>query len=678
MSIINLPQNSNILYSTSIPNSTFNEVPYEFTTNPENTNIFIVNNSTYFSNQITIKLTSNTSTIYEDTILLQPQQLYILNNIKDTVNNSNVIVHITVQGYGETYFYAVQNSNFNNTNPNTPSVSMLPDYNNLNIPNSPDTNVVVNNSYLPLGSTPNPFSLTQTTNSGYIYCDNVKYTIYPYTNTYPNNSDTYEYVNSSGYINRISVANGATAPTTPSGYVPFQKVVTQSLSTPNAPLGNVVSGGSLAAGTYDYQIVMKNNTGNSLPSQSLSITLSSTGSVDLAWRLVPYTTSVDIYRNGYYLATVDGQTYTDTGTATTSQAVPTTNTSGFVAYNVPLYNVINTNNNKVINLGLFGPQLNTDITALLLGVLEYASSIYESSFYYTQYSMQPSYLINAVKVVIPDGQYYISEGVTIPSGITLDFEGLLINNCLDLYTPPLTFGPGSFSNSIQLNANNKYGIVIGQASQQNNIHIGSIRIANVGGTYNSVLNMGQQGVTLTGYDITIFTLQVFLGSIGLSLYQASDVRIGRAIIVGPYQGFEIIYSEQVGIDYLDMDTPTGLAGMIDSSHDLMINGVLWINGSSYGGSANTRAFLNIGSQSASNIVAGLNLRLNLLNCGDIPLSVENIDQSVIDVVVGTGNLYTGTNYPPQSVISYGSNVGSGFLLKGTAVIPTTSNWANGI
>jgi hypothetical protein len=328
-------------------------------------------------------------------------------------------------------------------------------------------------------------------------------------------------------------------------------------------------------------------------------------------------------------------------------------------------------------LGTFGPAQNSDITALLLGLLEYGVSIYQGGQYFTQYGEQPSSLINAVRVVVPDGQFKVSQSITVPEGITLDFDGLVISDVLDLYTPCFIWGIGSFSNEIQVNANNGSGVQLGQSGAQNNIHLGNIRIANVGGIYNTELNLGQQGLTLLGYNITVGTAQVYLGSIGLVLHQASDVRIGRILIVGPYQGIELMESEHVGIDFIDVDTPTGLAGYIDSCHDLTMNGTMWINSSSYGGSANTRAFLNIGSQSGGNIVAGMRCTLNLLNCGDIPISVANIDQSLIDVVVGPGNLYTGAQYPPQSVISYGTGVGLGFTLRGTAVIPTTTNWDNG-
>jgi hypothetical protein len=54
-----------------------------------------------------------------------------------------------------------------------------------------------------------------------------------------------------------------------------------------------------------------------------------------------------------------------------------------------------------------------------------------------------------------------------------------------------------------------------------------------------------------------------------------------------------------------------------------------------------------------------------------------MDQSIIDVVVGSGNLFKGTNYAPTSVVTYGSGVGEGLLVRGSAVIPPATNWNNG-
>ena len=536
------------------------------------------------------------------------------------------------------------------------------------------------NNFLPIGNVPLPAeaSLTQTTPGGYFNYNGEIYEIPTHTKTYSAGTDTYEYVDSMGNITYLEVSSGSAPPVTPVGTVPFQKVSTTILDTPSAPMGvaSTSTTSSMSAGVYDYQIVAINPSGNSLPSPTLSLTIAANGAADLAWRLVPYQTLTEIYRNGNLLTTVTGQTYTDTAVSATGGALPSTNTSNFVYVSTPLYDVINTVNNKVINLGLFGPLQGTDITALLLGCLNYASSIYKSSSYNTEYGSQPSSLMNAVRVVIPDGQFEISQSIVVPSGITLDFDGLIINNLSDVFTPCIIWGIGSFSNMIQVNANSNSGIQLGTYSTQNNIRFGGIRIASGGQIYNSILGISQVGVFISGYNVTIDTIQTYTANIGLELSNASDVRIGRCISVGCATGLSLSGCEQVGIDFIDVDSPQYLAAVIDSSHDITITGTAWINDISYGGSANAHNFIQIGTYSSAQPLAGLNLRFNILNCGSIPLSVSNIDQSHIDVVVGTGDLFTGTSSPPQSVISYGPSVGNGFLLTGTAVITTASNWAN--
>ncbi len=536
-------------------------------------------------------------------------------------------------------------------------------------------------TYFPLGQPPlaSVASLTQTTPSGYINYEGFTYQVPTYTSTYAASSDTYEFLNMMGGIDTAVVSNGAKAPMTPMGDIPFQKVSTTFLDTPAAPAGtaSTSSSSSMPSGTYDYQIVALNASGNSLPSATLSLSVATSGSVSLAWRLVPYQTSTQIYRNGALLTTVTGQTYTDTAASASGAAPPTTNTSNFVYRTTPLFNAVDTRTDKVVNLGIFGPSQGSDITALLLGCLDYGVSLYQGGSYNTEHGAQPAYLMNGVRVVIPDGQFVISQPITVPPGITLDFDGLLTNSLSDQFTPCITWGMGSFSNLIQVNANSNSGIQLGTATTQNNIRFGGVRVASVGQVYNPVLALNQVGLMMSGYNITADTLQIDTANLGLYLLNASDIRIGRCLVVGCTTGFTLSGCEQVGIDFIDVDSPQYLGATIDSSHDVVINGTAWLNDTGYGGSANTRNFIQIGAySSASNSVAGLNLKLSLLNCGDIPLSVANIDQSHVEVIVGTGDLYTGSNYPPQSVVSYGANVGSGFLLTGTAVIPTASNWNN--
>ena len=525
---------------------------------------------------------------------------------------------------------------------------------------------------LPLGQVPLTASLTQQTTGGYFSSGGQVYEVLTYSATYAASSDTYEYVNSERGTTSITVDTGADAPATPSGYVPFQKVSTTYLEAPEAPVASATTGGSLTSGSYTYQTVMVNASGNSLPSSGTSVTVAASGAVDLAWRVVPYATEVQLYRDGNLLytattGTASGQSYTDTGTATSSTALPTENTSNFVYKSTPLYDVVNELDGKVIHLARFAPYQFQDVTALLLGLMEYGRSIYQGASYNDG--------INGVRIIVPDGFFSIGQPVTVLEGITLDCDGYLVNKCGDIFSPCLSFGVGAFSNELQVEGNGNSGVFIGESTTQVSTHFGNVRIQGCGLTYNSVMGMGQTALLMSGYNLTIGSLQIYQGNVGLSMYQASDVRIGRVIIIRSSTGLSMSACEQVGINYIDIDTPGYQAASIDSSQDIFMRGVLWINEQNYTGSANANTFLQIGKYtSSSNPNSALNLQLNLLNCGTEPVYVANTTESIINVIVGKGGQ---TAYPPQSVITYGTDIDPSFLLTGTASIPSSGNWNNG-
>ena len=127
-------------------------------------------------------------------------------------------------------------------------------------------------------------------------------------------------------------------------------------SAPPIPVLAKVTGGTLAAGTYTYEITVTNGTGETLPSYSAAITLSAGDhaanlrSISVTWTgvspypaAVPGATHYNVYgRVGGSLGLMsDGTaipaattTYTDTGSGTVGVAPPVTNTAGVAASDV--------------------------------------------------------------------------------------------------------------------------------------------------------------------------------------------------------------------------------------------------------------------------------------------------------------------------------------------------------
>lgn len=94
-----------------------------------------------------------------------------------------------------------------------------------------------------------------------------------------------------------------------------------------------ISTGSLAAGTYYYQVSASNNQGESLPGAEVSATLSATGEVILSWSAVTGASTYYVYRASAsgaetLLGSTNALTYTDTGAATPSAVPPNANQSG--------------------------------------------------------------------------------------------------------------------------------------------------------------------------------------------------------------------------------------------------------------------------------------------------------------------------------------------------------------
>ncbi len=148
-------------------------------------------------------------------------------------------------------------------------------------------------------------------------------------------SDNYLALSTSGTLSVQSVANGATAPTAPANAIQIAKVVTDPIVSPEPTLAASTAAGTLASGTYEYQLVAHDATGYGLPSALVSITTSATGEVVLTWTNPNNATSMDIYGRvsgsiGLLASGVTGTTWTDTGAATVGAAPPTSATSNAI------------------------------------------------------------------------------------------------------------------------------------------------------------------------------------------------------------------------------------------------------------------------------------------------------------------------------------------------------------
>lgn len=108
------------------------------------------------------------------------------------------------------------------------------------------------------------------------------------------------------------------------------------ISAPAAPtLTTSTTGGSLAAGSYNYRVTALNAYGQTLASPEAASNIATTGTtstVTISWGAVPGASSYKVYGRTpggelYIAAVTSGTTYTDTGAITPSGALPSSNTT---------------------------------------------------------------------------------------------------------------------------------------------------------------------------------------------------------------------------------------------------------------------------------------------------------------------------------------------------------------
>ncbi len=194
---------------------------------------------------------------------------------------------------------------------------------------------VVNGLTIPV---PSPISPTGDLQTGVAYIIGQRNVLSAaVANTYPQASDTYVDMSNTGTLTYASVANGGTEPAVTANSLRLNKVVTSITPPPAAPtLASSTAAGTLAAGTYEYELVGNDGTGNTLPSGSTSITTSATGEVTVSWAFPTNITSMDVYGRvsgslGLLASGITATSWTDDGSVAVGAAPPTAATSNYIS-----------------------------------------------------------------------------------------------------------------------------------------------------------------------------------------------------------------------------------------------------------------------------------------------------------------------------------------------------------
>ena len=191
---------------------------------------------------------------------------------------------------------------------------------------------------------PSPASLTMTIPAGTAFVLGQRTLLQAaVADTYPASSDTYFSMTNTGQVAYTSVANGAAAPAAPANAINLLKVVTSPIGYTQPSLMLSTAAGSLAAGTYEYQVIAYDATGYGLAPLAV-ITTASTGEIVLTWVAPLNAISYDVYGRipgslGLLASGITALTFTDDGSITPGAAAPTVATSNAIQSITPLVDV---------------------------------------------------------------------------------------------------------------------------------------------------------------------------------------------------------------------------------------------------------------------------------------------------------------------------------------------------
>lgn len=294
------------------------------------------------------------------------------------------------------------------------------------------------------------------------------------------------------------------------------------------------------------------------------------------------------------------------------------------------------------NFGAVGDGTTDDTTAFE-DAIDYAVTVVTSASY-----------LGKITLFVSHGKYKITSQLTIPKNVDLYCQGVLYNNLTDKWQPLVVFEAGSHCSSLKLWGNSGSGVTFGSNATYADSNIGDIRLWDIGTDYDAQKG-GKIGIAFYGYDFNFNSIEIDGGNVAIDLDGASDIRGNYIIAWGASTGLKITSGcEHVYLGYVDIDTPSYLGMQIDSSHDIEVNGQIFLN-DTQSPSAITNACL-IGNYSSNDYVNNLKLSLRVQDTGGTALNISNIENSTINLIATNADLATGNDHDITTGIAFGSNV----------------------
>lgn len=168
--------------------------------------------------------------------------------------------------------------------------------------------------------------------------------------------------------------------------------------------------------------------------------------------------------------------------------------------------------------------------------------------------------LGMAKVLAPaqsdDGGYIIGAQFSVPSGVTLDAPGMLVNMLADRYSPVLLLRPYAAVENLSVECLFGAGIQAGvNTADQAHIVMGNIRLWHIGySTEVGGAGRSQDGIALVGYHFEIRSLFAKGGVRTVYHNPGTDTMVNYAYAIGSLTAVQVNAGNQIAYNKLLLDT----------------------------------------------------------------------------------------------------------------------------
>ena len=250
-------------------------------------------------------------------------------------------------------------------------------------------------------------------------------------------------------------------------------------------------------------------------------------------------------------------------------------------------------------------------------------------------------------IFLSPGEYHIKTQLIIKSGTMLisNNKSILVNDMDNKYIPFVVVEQYSDIKYLILNSNDKSGISIGKNNANNSINIDYIKIYNTGnGPGNKII----KAMEVNGFNIIVGSIDIYLGNMGLSLENASDIRIKELQVVNCSTGLRIFNANNISIDNFSIDSCQYTGMQIDSTQNSYFQGTVWNNDKAYVNNNEYGILIGKYSRDVNNI---LKIDVRIRDTGKTALHISNSMNINIDAIISNSEYHK-----IEKGIYYGENI----------------------